>query len=45
MPKIIPAPRWTEKIGALIRNPVETPIKGVSNTEQFIECLKEKNFQ
>jgi|TARA_E500000318_G_scaffold51947_2_gene48591 hypothetical protein len=41
MPKIIPAPRWTEKIGAILSNATHTPIKGVSNTEQFIEYLKE----
>mgnify|MGYP003132058721 CR=1 FL=1 len=41
MPKIIPAPRWTEKIGAILGNTTETPVKGVSQTEQFIEYLKE----
>ena len=41
MPKIIPVPRWVEKIGAILGNTTETPIKGVSNTEQFIEYLKE----
>ena len=41
MPKIIPAPRWTEKIGAILSNATQTPVKGVSNTEQFIEYLKE----
>lgn len=41
MPKIIKAPRWTEKIGAILSNATHTPVKGVSNTEQFIEYLKE----
>jgi hypothetical protein len=41
MPKIIPVPRWTEKIGAILGSATHTPIKGVSNTEQFIEYLKE----
>jgi len=41
MPKVIPVPRWTEKIGAILGNATETPVKGVSNTEQFIEYLKE----
>ena len=41
MPKIIPAPRWTEKIGAILSNATQTPVKGVSNTEQFLEYLKE----
>ena len=41
MPKIIPVPRWTEKISTIISNATSTPIKGVSNTEQFIEYLKE----
>ena len=41
MPKIIPVPRWTEKISTILSNATSTPIKGVSNTEQFIEYLKE----
>ena len=41
MPKIIPVPRWTEKISIILSNATHTPIKGVSNTEQFIEYLKE----
>tara|TARA_R100000781_G_scaffold3323_1_gene4781 strand:- start:72 stop:1610 length:1539 start_codon:yes stop_codon:yes gene_type:complete len=41
MPKIIPAPRWTEKIGAILTSATQTPIKGISNSEQFIEYLKE----
>ena len=41
MPKIIKAPSWTEKIGAILGNATHTPVKGVSNTEQFIEYLKE----
>ena len=41
MPKIIPIPRWTEKIGTILGNATHTPVKGVSNTEQFIEYLKE----
>jgi len=41
MPKIIPVPRWTEKISVILSNATHTPIKGVSNTEQFIEYLKE----
>ena len=41
MPKIIPVPRWTEKIGAMLGGATYTPVKGVSNTEQFIEYLKE----
>jgi len=41
MPKIIPVPRWNEKMGAMLSNVTLTPVKGVSNTEQFIEYLKE----
>jgi hypothetical protein len=42
MPGTIPAPRWAEKINALLGESTDSPgITGTSNTEIFIDYLKE----